>query len=168
MVSVAAVLAPPRNREGFEDDQPEAPPPVRPVPLGDSPLEPVSVPHTPRRVLLVDDDAAVRETLGEILEQEGYEVTRASDGQEALFLLVWGSVDVLVLDLAMPGYGGLWLLNRLGPAMPTVIVYSAFEYVTEAEVRARAGSKVFRCLRKPVSPPALLSAVADAIRQNPR
>ena len=165
-MSVALVLERPRNRWGSDHDQPESPRPRQPVPVRDSAPEAVPVAQRRGRVLVVDDHPGVRETLREILEQEGYEVTEASEGQEALFLLGRQSLDVVILDLAMPGHDGLWLLDRLGPAMPRVIVCSAFANLTEAEVQARAGSKVFRCLRKPVMPSVLLAAVADAICQD--
>ena len=165
-MSVALLLEPPSNRWGSDDDEPEVPSSRRPVPFGDSPPEGVPVPHIRGRVLVVDDHAALRETLRELLEQQGYDVIEAIEGGEALRLLAQEPVDVIILDLAMPVHDGLWLLERLGPAMPRVIVHSAFEYVSKAEVRARAGSKVFRCLTKPVFPPELLGAVADAIREN--
>ncbi len=162
-MSVALVLESSRDRWGSEGDQSGASVPGQPVPLEESDPEGEAVPPGLGRILVVDDHAGLRETLREILERQGYEVTEASEAREALFLLGRRSVDVLVLDLAMPGHDGLWLLDRLGPVMPKVVVYSAFEYVTEAELQARAGSKVFRFLRKPVFPTVLLAAVADAI-----
>ncbi|GDY32740.1 DNA-binding response regulator [Gandjariella thermophila] len=59
------------------------------------------------RVLLADDDRAIRESLERALELEGYQVTTVGDGVEALATLRRGPVDVVVLDVMMPGVDGL-------------------------------------------------------------
>jgi two-component system, OmpR family, response regulator MprA len=63
-------------------------------------------PMTPR-VLLADDDRAIRESLERALELEGYQVITVGDGVEALATLRRGPVDVVVLDVMMPGVDGL-------------------------------------------------------------
>lgn len=61
----------------------------------------------PLRVVVVDDNQALRENLAECLEAEGHLVSQAADGQDALALLSHGErPDVVVLDLVMPGLGG--------------------------------------------------------------
>jgi two-component system response regulator CpxR len=80
-------------------------------------------------VMVVDDDAAIRETLRELLEQEGYEVLSAENGKEALEMLERSNPlpGVLLLDLMMPVMSGWEVLEalqaspRLG-AMPVVVV----------------------------------------------
>jgi len=116
-------------------------------------------------VLVVDDDDDVRTTLQALLETEGHRVLAASNGREARALLDRHHVDVLVLDLAMGPGDGLWLLDNLGPHSPVIVVYSAFEYVTEAQVRRHGGSKIFSCLRKPVAPLRFLDVVSEAARR---
>ena len=62
------------------------------------------------RLLVVEDDDSIRETVGEALRAEGYEVTTCADGSEALSLFTdepSQHVDLLVLDLMLPGLGGL-------------------------------------------------------------
>ena len=117
----------------------------------------------PTNVLVAEDDESVRATTREVLESYGYEVLEAGNGDEALQLLNEHPVDVMLLDLVMPRRDGLWLLEHIDPPPPVVIVFSAFEYVTEEEVRERAGAKVFRCVKKPVSPQQLLETVVSAI-----
>jgi len=119
----------------------------------------------PRLVMIADDNEAMRETLADILAGEGYLVVEAEDGQVALDVLASSPVDVLVLDLAMPRMDGIEVLEKIRPAPPVVVVYSAFDYYTPDDARSRVGSKVFRTLRKPVAPAQLLSAVADAIEE---
>lgn len=60
----------------------------------------------PPRVLLVDDDEAIRYVVAEALLDEGFSVRTASDGQQALALLANWRPDVIVLDLMMPGMDG--------------------------------------------------------------
>ena len=67
-----------------------------------------------RRVLVVDDDGAVRELLTETYELEGLEVTAAASGEEALRRLEEGPLpELVVLDLKMPGLDGIEVLRRM-------------------------------------------------------
>jgi len=66
-----------------------------------------------RRVLVVDDEANIREVLRHYLEQAGYAVTEASDGNEALRLAEAAPPDLIVLDLMLPGMDGLEICQRL-------------------------------------------------------
>jgi len=69
--------------------------------------------ETNKRVLLVDDEAVVREVLGAILTKHGYQVDIASNGQEALAKAANGFFDHIITDLAMPIMNGLELLRAL-------------------------------------------------------
>ena len=70
--------------------------------------------HAAHRILVVDDNAALRENLAEALQLEGYEVAVAGDGAAALALLaVEPFPSVVVLDLVMPGLDGRELARRL-------------------------------------------------------
>lgn len=116
-----------------------------------------------RTVLIAEDDPDLRATMREVLRIEGYETVEAEDGQTALEILSGGPVDVLILDLRMPGLDGVSLLQRIDPPPPMVIIHSAFEFYSPDEVRELVGSKVFRALRKPTPVPELLSAISEAI-----
>jgi CheY-like chemotaxis protein len=82
------------------------------------------------RLLVADDDASLRETLGEFFAREGYSVQLASSGLEAIEFLRRRTCDVSVLDGHMPGLTGPQVLRRLmsdaGPAAipPTLLVSS--------------------------------------------
>ncbi|HRE92221.1 MAG TPA: response regulator, partial [Myxococcota bacterium] len=62
--------------------------------------------HQPRRILAVDDSVTYLSALGEVLEQEGFTMTLATSGEEALSRLEREGFDVILLDLAMPGLSG--------------------------------------------------------------
>src|ERR1700759_4816229 len=68
------------------------------------------------RVLIVDDEPAVRAALDRALRLDRYEVELAADGREALDLLSEGRADAIVLDVAMPGIDGLEVCKRLREA----------------------------------------------------
>ncbi len=67
-----------------------------------------------KKILIVDDDSMVREMMGMILEEEGYEMTGADDGVEALETYrADGSFDIIITDLNMPRMDGLELINEI-------------------------------------------------------
>jgi CheY-like chemotaxis protein len=117
--------------------------------------------HEPHRVLLVDDDAGIRESLKELLELEGFAVDTAEHGREGLQRMAQPEVPCLVLlDLMMPVMNGVEFLKALRQdadpriARTPVTVVSALDEAREVRER-------FQCevLRKPVDLDALLRAV---------
>jgi two-component system NtrC family response regulator len=101
------------------------------------------------RVLLVDDDASFLEIMAFLLEEEGYEVVRASNGAEAFARLQSGPISVMVTDLKMPGMDGLTLLKKAHGLDPNllVIVTTAFGDMATAVAAMKAGA--FDFLPKP-------------------
>jgi len=82
------------------------------------------------RILVVDDERAVRDALERALRLEGYEVATAVDGQEALVYLARHSVDAIVLDVLMPVLDGLEtcrMLHRQGDATPVLMLTARHE-----------------------------------------
>ena len=77
---------------------------------------------TPIRVLVVDDDTTSLRSVERILKTMGFEVTTASDGARSLELLVASPVDVLLLDLVMPGMNGLDVLRKVKVLDSAVVV----------------------------------------------
>ena len=74
------------------------------------------------RILIIDDNAAIREVLRFILEEEGYEVIEAADGAEGLQRYQADPTDLVITDLKMPGMDGLELLQTLQRAVPTPVL----------------------------------------------
>ena len=78
------------------------------------------------RLMVVDDEDLLRELLAEQLEETGYKVLVAADGDEALALLAAGeAVDVLLTDLSMPGIDGIALIRaaqEARPGLPAVLL----------------------------------------------
>ena len=114
-----------------------------------------------RRVLVVDDEPQVRATVREALALEGYEVTEASNGAEALALLTTAQPDAIVLDLWMPVMDG-WAFRRAQrathPDIP-VIVVSALDLSSERLEELDASA----ILGKPFDLDTLYAAVLNAL-----
>jgi two-component system response regulator PilR (NtrC family) len=103
----------------------------------------------PGRVLVVDDEANVRELLTVILGRDGYQVRTAPDGAQALAAFREGKMDLVLQDLKMPGMDGLALLKSLKEVAPTipVIVLTAFATWDSAVEAMRLGA--YDYLKKP-------------------
>jgi len=88
----------------------------------------VSPQGEPTRLLIVDDDPEMRELLSEVLTEEGYAVTEATDGAHALIRLRAEGFGAIILDKNMPGLSGLDLLPGIRAMCPDtpVIVITAF------------------------------------------
>jgi len=69
-----------------------------------------------KRILLVDDDTSLLVTLGDFLEFEGYDVTTAESGEQALTKLPGMDPDLIILDMSMPGMGGVGFLKEISGA----------------------------------------------------
>jgi len=121
----------------------------------------------PARVLLVEDDAALRRYLGVVLGRAGYEVTPAADGVEALRLALSGEFSAVVTDAVMPRLGGreLCRLLRARPelsALPVVLLTGLDVGTQAADSRAEPDAR----LAKPVRPADLLDCLARLIRES--
>jgi DNA-binding NtrC family response regulator len=132
-------------------------------------LEPVE--HAPRsdsspRILIIDDEAAIRESLDTLLTLEGFSVTTASDGPSGLDLLSRNEYDLLLLDLALPGESGIDLLPRiiaLQQNLP-VIMITAFGTMGNVVDAIRAGAENF--VQKPWDNEKLLADIRTAIARH--
>jgi len=127
-------------------------------------LSKAAVPPSRRRILLVDDDASVRESLSAVLVGEGYLVVPASDGQQALESAAAGAVDLVLLDLNMPrknGWDTFEQLTRAHPLLPVIVITARPNQFFTA-LGAGAGA----LLEKPVEIPVLLQTVARLLAES--
>lgn len=114
-------------------------------------------PRKPRRVLVVEDDAAIRQFIAEALADVGYEVVEAVDGSHALARLDVDPPDVVVLDLHMPVVDGPAFMAAIAdrPTRPPVVLMSANG--TASEVAAQLGAAAH--IEKPFAVSTLISLV---------
>lgn len=66
-----------------------------------------------KRILIIDDDASVRKSLGKVLEEEGYQIMLAANGRDAIEQFESGSVDLLLLDIGLPIQNGWDSFERI-------------------------------------------------------
>lgn len=117
-------------------------------------------------ILIVDDDEILASLLQMTLEIEGYDVSTAPDGEEALRRMAEGGIDLVVLDLVMPKMDGvrfLRVLNEKGHERPPVIVISSTAGNTVSEEFRALG--VAAIARKPVEPSWLVGEIAKALEK---
>jgi len=123
-------------------------------------------PQTGTKILIIDDEAAIRESLEALLTLEGFSVVMAPDGMVGLDLLSRNEYDLLLLDLALPGESGIDLLPRIlemHPDLP-VIMITAFGTVGNVVDAIRAGAKNF--IQKPWDNEKLLADIRTAVARH--
>ena len=110
------------------------------------------------RLLIVDDDKAIRSLLTTVAKRAGFSVDAAKDGLEALEMLEKKSYDIAIVDLMMPRLSGYELVQRISSITPrpAVIVATA---LTNGDVKSLDDSMVRRVIKKPFD----IQAVANAL-----
>ena len=84
----------------------------------------------PASILVIDDEAGIRESLEVLLTLEGYSVRMANDGEQGLRILELENFDLVLLDLALPGQSGLELLPQIKERQPELPVIMITAYGT--------------------------------------
>jgi len=120
----------------------------------------------PKRILIIDDDRAVRRAFQLALRGEGYELLEADNGEAGAQLALAEDVDLVYLDLRMPGINGVETLERIRAGKPDLAVYivTAFhrEFFDEL-VQARQDGLRFELLRKPLDREQIITITADIL-----
>lgn len=119
---------------------------------------------TPFLILVVDDEATMRRSLADILRLEGYRVQTAASGEEAILRIKEELYDLILLDLKMPGIGGIEVLRFIAENSPDsqVILLTAHGSLESAIEALRLGAQDY--LLKPSSPETILTSVARALK----
>jgi DNA-binding NtrC family response regulator len=115
------------------------------------------------RILIIDDETAIRESLDTLLTLEGFTVSMAGDGPSGLEMLSRNEYDLLLLDLALPGESGIDLLPRIIEMQPNlpVIMITAYGTVGNVVDAIRAGAENF--VQKPWDNEKLLADIRAAV-----
>src|SRR5258708_30660182 len=117
------------------------------------------------RILVIDDEAAIRDSLKMTLEYEGYEFVGAATGQEGLALVEREAPDLVLLDVKMPGMDGLEVLERLRSINDTlpVVVVSGHGTISTAVEATKKGA--FDFIEKPFASDRVLVSLRNALDQ---
>ncbi len=117
----------------------------------------------PARILVVDDEELARESLAALLGKEGHDIVTAADGETAERVVLEQGVDLILLDLRLPGMDGLTLLRRLHghPNAPSVILMTAYGTSETAIEAMKHGA--FDYVTKPIHFDGLLAVLRRAL-----
>jgi two-component system, NtrC family, nitrogen regulation response regulator NtrX len=115
------------------------------------------------RILVIDDEAAIRDSLRITLEYEGYEVLQAATGDEGIKLVEREAPDLVFLDIKMPGMDGLEVLQKLRHLVDTtpIVVVSGHATITTAVEATRLGA--FDFIEKPLATDRVMVTVRNAV-----
>ena len=117
-----------------------------------------------QRVLVADDDPAIRSLVARVLARRNYEVSTASDGADAIAQLDAGTFDLLVLDLMMPRIDGLGVISHLAKRpnnTPPILVMTA---AAPDILRRLPHDRIAKIITKPFDIDQLLQYAEEAIR----
>lgn len=116
------------------------------------------------RILMVDDDPGIRDVVSDFLGRHGYQVETAGDSREMEQALERGPIDLIVLDVMLPGEDGLAICRRLAVGEgPPIIMLSAMGEDTDRIVGLELGADDY--LSKPCNPRELLARVRAVLRR---
>jgi two-component system, OmpR family, response regulator len=120
---------------------------------------------TRSHILLVDDEASIRDPLARYLEKQGYRVTEAKDAAAARAALAGFDIDVVLLDIMMPGEDGLRLTRSVAEnGGPPVILLTARSEEADRIVGLEIGADDY--VVKPFSPRELVARIKAVLRRN--
>jgi two-component system cell cycle sensor histidine kinase/response regulator CckA len=123
--------------------------------------KPAAVPW--RRVMVVDDEALVRQSTRRLLQRQGYDVVEASDGRSALAMLERGDIDVVLLDMTMPDIDGGEVVRRVRARGWQVPIVLSSGYIDATAESALDRSLIQGSLMKPFSLSELTGAIQKAL-----
>lgn len=114
-------------------------------------------------ILIIDDEASLRQMMARVLQRAGYEVTTAANGQEGLALISQHAFDLLYLDIRMPDVSGLELLQIIHEKFPdlSVILFTAQPDLHSAVEALRRGAIDY--LLKPLKPQTVIQRTEAAL-----
>src|SRR5205823_6812286 len=117
------------------------------------------------RVLIVDDEEVLRDVLEVVLRREGFDIVLAASGEEALNLLDTEEVDLVILDVMLPGISGIDTLRAMrisNPSLPVLII-TAFSSIDGAIEAMKHGA--FHYVPKPFKNEEVILTVNKALEQ---
>ena len=117
-----------------------------------------------KKILIVDDEMSVRNSLREWFLEDGFAVETAEDGNAALQRMHSGPYDIVIIDLKMPGMDGITLERRIREIDKdaAIIILTAFASVETAVEALKLGA--FDYVTKPVDPDELSNTVRNALK----
>ncbi len=116
-------------------------------------------------ILVIDDEEVMRDSCRQVLTRQGHEVKTAGDGAVGLVALAEHAIDLVMLDLKMPGLGGMDVLDRIKQAAPETVVIVITGHATIAAAVEAIKLGAYDLLPKPFTPDELLAIVNRALER---
>ena len=118
--------------------------------------------HPIARVLIVDDEESIRRLVSKWTDLSGYEVKAASSAEAALLMMHAWTADIVVCDIRMPRYSGVWLIEHLRTLYPAASIIISTGY-GEVDPALKARAKITGYLAKPYDRESLLASLELAM-----
>ena len=115
------------------------------------------------KILIVDDDQVVLTSCKRILEPEGYAVSLTSSVKEALQMLEVKKFDILLVDVIMPEYDGMYLIGNVKENLPYMPILVMSGYPTPETISSGMQMGATHFIAKPFTPDELVTAVRKAL-----
>jgi len=117
------------------------------------------------KILIAEDEEVLRMLMVDTLEDEGYDIDEAADGQEAIDQILGTDYDLIVLDYMMPAYTGLEVIDQVrnhhGKSDVKIMMVSAKNQQADKDLVLAAGANYF--MSKPYSPVELMEKIGDIL-----
>ena len=117
------------------------------------------------KILIVDDEASVRELFSGVFTDDGYEVISAEDGNSALNILKQDNIDVIFLDLKLFGMNGIDLCRQIRETKPISMIFAITGWAPLFEIEECREAGFDDYFEKPLDMEMLLGVVADAFKK---
>jgi CheY-like chemotaxis protein len=121
------------------------------------------------KILVVDDNDDITGLLNDLLESGGYDVTSVNNGKDALNLILKKTFDVVLLDVTMPEFSGLDVIQSLkdsGDLEKNKIILFTAASISDREIQKWIDMGVKHCLRKPFDPRMLFESISNVTAQS--
>lgn len=117
-----------------------------------------------KHILVVDDEQSIRELCKEFLGEEGYKITLAVDGQDAIDKMEYDDFDLFLVDMVMPRMDGLELMKRIKKKQPlaVIVITTGFSSIEGAVKAVHAGA--FQYLSKPINAEELIEVAKKGLQ----
>ena len=120
--------------------------------------------NSEKKILIVDDEAVVREVLSRILSKKNYEITYAEDGESAIKHVGRTKFDLILLDLRLPGIYGIEVLKEIKKINKDIPVILISAYLTNSGIKEAAEIGIVGYIKKPFDVKQVISAVEKALK----
>lgn len=115
------------------------------------------------RILVVDDNREFRQNLADILEMKGFEVVSAPDGFKAVEIIKQNGIDVVLMDVRMPGMDGVQTFKKIKEVAPSTPVIMVTAYAVKGLIREALRSGAYGSLKKPLDFDLLFEVIERAL-----